>query len=187
MNKTKGIYTIDRSPIYINKKKGIYNVDNNHLNSTTNMNKTKGIFASQIGFEIRTENGSLPKIPKLQKNPKLVRSVERHTFQPRNEILTLSPLKYQPVYKKYIVGNRIDNNQLNIIISCCKNAFIENKGGKNTAKQSAEDIKRIIGDNWLVLISNIKTGQFDFNISPAKKGDFAVFSLDNKLFQICRY
>ena len=193
MNKTKGIYTIDRNSInrikYINKTKGINNAENNQLNSTSykNMNKTKGVFASQIGFEMRNRNGSLPKIPKIEKNPKLVRSVERHTFQPRNDILTLMMFNGQPFYKKYVVGNRIDNNQLNIIVNCCKNAFIAMKGGKNTAKQSAEDIKRIIGDNWLVLISDIKTVQFDFNISPAKKGDFVVFSLDNKLFQICRY
>jgi hypothetical protein len=60
-------------------------------------------------------------------------------------------------------------------------------GGKTTAKKSAEEIKRLIGDNWLVLISNIKCGQFDFNISPAKRGDFVVFTIDDKLFQICRY
>ena len=61
------------------------------------------------------------------------------------------------------------------------------KGKKNTAKKAAEAIKEMLGDNWLVLISYLKNGHFDFNISPSKIGDFVVFSLDNKLFQICRY
>ncbi len=61
------------------------------------------------------------------------------------------------------------------------------KGGKNIAKISAEAIKQKFGDNWLVLISNLNGGKFDFSISPSKKGDFIVFSLDDKLFQICRY
>jgi hypothetical protein len=37
------------------------------------------------------------------------------------------------------------------------------------------------------MISDLDCGQFDFSLSPAKKGDFIVFSLDKKLFQVCRY
>ena len=146
-----------------------------------NINKNKGFFASQFGFKL----DSLPKIQKSDQYHRLARSAERNTFQPRNQILSV--FNHQPIYKRYAVGNRINNNQFNIIVNCCKRAFMEMKGEKNTAKKAAEEIKRIIGDNWLVFISKIKTGQFDFNISPAKSGDFAVFSLDNKIFQICRY
>ena len=139
----------------------------------------------------------IPKFEKLQLTPD--ESLSRYsslTFNPskfRNRIfpknLLLSDFREepQPLLKKYAVGNRIDDNQLNIIIDCCKKYFIKFKGGKNLAKFSAEEIKNILGDNWLVLISNLKCGQFDFNLSPALKGDFAIFSLNNKLFQVCRY
>ena len=187
INKTNGIYTIDNNPInrttYKKKTKGIYNFNNNQLDSTTNMNinKNKGVFASQIGFK----SDSLPEIKKSEQYHRLARSAERNTFQPRNEILSV--FNSQPIFKRYAVGNRINNHQFNIIVNCCKRAFMETNGEKNTAKKAAEDIKRMIGDNWLVFISKIKTAQFDFNISPAKNGDFAVFSLDNRIFQICRY
>ena len=194
MQKTKGIYTIGKNlfktiennqyhhTTYVNKTKGFYNLNNNQLGSKTNinMNKAKGFFSSQILDKSR--NGSMPNIQQYQK---LNRSVERHTYQPRNEILTLS--SSQPVYKKIAVGDRINNNELDIIIKCCKRAFVEMKGKKNTAKKAAEAIKEMLGDNWLVLISYLKNGHFDFNISPSKKGDFVVFILDNRLFQICRY
>ena len=61
------------------------------------------------------------------------------------------------------------------------------KGGCKAAKDLSEEIKSKLGDNWLVMISDLNCGHFDFSISPAKKGDFIVFSLDKKLFQVCRY
>ena len=170
------------------------NINNNQLNRTTNVNKTKGIFQSQIKNVMRPKYGSLPKyqngsILKIQNSPK--NSAEpRHTFQPSftmQSVPSVPSLIHRPVLKKYAIGNTIDNNQLNIIINCCKKAFIMMKGGKNTAKKSAEDIKKQIGHNWLVLISNVDSDEFDFNISPSKKGDFVIFSLDDKLFQICKY
>ena len=93
----------------------------------------------------------------------------------------------QPIFKEYAIGSRINRNQGNTIINYCKYIYIKLKGGKNIAKISAEAIKQKFGDNWLVLISNLNGGKFDFSISPSKKGDFIVFSLDDKLFQICRY
>ena len=130
-----------------------------------------------------TPNESLSRYSSLTFNP----SKFRNRILPKNLLLSDFGEEPQPLLKKYAVGNRIDDNQLNIIIDCCKKYFIEYKGGKNLAKFSAEEIKNILGDNWLVLISNLKCGQFDFNLSPALKGDFAIFSLDNKLFQVCRY
>ena len=191
MNRTKGLYNLNnnqyesKTNINMNKAKGFYNLNNNQYESKTNinMNKAKGFFSSQILDSI-SRNDSMPNIKKFQK---LNRSVERRTVQPRKDILTLSSFTSQPVYKKIAVGNRINNNELDIIVKCCKTAFVEMKGKKNTAKKAAEAIKEMLGDNWLVLISYLKNGHFDFNISPSKIGDFVVFSLDNKLFQICRY
>ena len=93
----------------------------------------------------------------------------------------------EPIYRQYKIGDKIDINELNIIVNCCKYYYIQMKGGKFIARSASEAIKRKLGDNWLILISNLKCGQFDFNLSPGKKGDFLVFSLDNKLFQVCRY
>ena len=95
--------------------------------------------------------------------------------------------KPQPTFRQYKIGDSININELNIIITCCKYYYIQMKGGKSIARNASEAIKRKLGDNWLVLISDLNSGQFDFNISLGKKGNFAVFSLDNKLFQICRY
>ena len=91
---------------------------------------------------------------------------------------------YQPLLKKYSIGDKINDNHLNIIVDSCKNNFIIYKEGSNIAKFSAEEIKELLGDNWLVLVTDVNCGQFDFNVSSSQKGDFAVFSLDNKLFLI---
>ena len=93
----------------------------------------------------------------------------------------------QPVLKKYAVGHRINTEQSNIIIKSCKRAYILMKGRLMTAKYAAEKIQKILGNNWLVMISDLDCGEFDFSISQAKKGDYIMFSLDKKLFQVCRY
>ena len=93
----------------------------------------------------------------------------------------------QPILKKYAVGSRINVDQSNIIIEICKKCYILMKGGLMTAKYSAEGIEKALGNNWLVMISDLDCGEFDFSISQAKKGDFIMFSLDKKLFQVCRY
>ena len=74
-----------------------------------------------------------------------------------------------------------------IIINCCKNSYIQTKGSINTAKKAAEYIKLNLGGNWLVLISSLSFKKFDYFISNAKKSDLLIFSLGNKLFNICRY
>ena len=93
----------------------------------------------------------------------------------------------QPTFKIYSIGKGINNVQANIIINCCRKCYIQTKGGLMTAKKSAELIKGLLGSNWLILISYLNCQQFDFNISAAKAGDYIVFSLDRRLFQICRY
>ena len=103
------------------------------------------------------------------------------------EALRKTEYSVQPEFKKYAVGRGINNNQANIIINCCKKYYMQTKGKVKIAKMASEGIKKELGNNWLILISNLETGQFDFSISAARKGDFIVFSLDKKLFQICRY
>ena len=61
------------------------------------------------------------------------------------------------------------------------------KGETGTAMRASKELKETLGGNWLIFISNLKCKQFDFNISSIQKGNFVIFSLDSKLFQICKY
>ena len=92
----------------------------------------------------------------------------------------------QPVYKQLTVGQGIDMNEFNRIVDCCKNCYMQNRGGQNIAQNAGETIKRMIGGDWLVFISTVGYENFDFSLTKVKGGDFMAFSLDNKKFQICR-
>ena len=61
------------------------------------------------------------------------------------------------------------------------------KGEKSIAKKAAEALEKKLGKNWLIMISNINCGEFNFSLSSANKDDFIIFILDNKLFQVCKY
>ena len=111
----------------------------------------------------------------------------RNSVPPKNLFQTDFGDMNQPLLKKYSIGDKIYDNQLNLIVDSCINNFIKYKEGSNIAKFSVEEIKELLDDNWLVLVTDVNWGQFDFNISASQKGNFAVFSLDNKLFIICRY
>jgi serine/threonine protein kinase len=93
----------------------------------------------------------------------------------------------QPSYKRYKIGNKINGNQLKMIVNCCKKYYLQMKGGVGIAMKASEELKQSLGGNWLIFISNLKCKQFDFNISSIQKGNFVIFSLDKKLFQICKY
>ena len=90
-------------------------------------------------------------------------------------------------YKLHKVGKNININQLKVIINCIIRAFIQMKGKICTATKAAREIKRLLGNNWLVFISNINCKNFDFSISSGKKEDYISFSFDNRLFQIYKY
>lgn len=113
---------------------------------------------------------------------------ESKTVHKPEEIrVTISKEATYPLYKLYKIGNKISGNQLKMIVNCCKKFYIQMKGGTGTAMRASEELKEALGGNWLVFISNLKCKQFDFNISSIQKGNFVIFSLDNKLFQICKY
>ena len=50
----------------------------------------------------------------------------------------------------------------------------------------AESIRRAIGGDWFVFISDLGIEDFDFSLTRVKGGDFIAFSLDRKKFQVCR-
>ena len=92
----------------------------------------------------------------------------------------------EPTYKQITVGQGIDMNEYNKIVECCKQAYRQLRGQPQTARQAGEEIKRTLGGDWLVFISNLGYENFDFSLTRVKGGDFMAFSLDNKKFQVCR-
>ena len=92
----------------------------------------------------------------------------------------------QPAYKQISVGQGIDMNEYNKIVDCCREAYMRLRGASQTARESGEGIKRMLGGDWLVFISNLGYENFDFSMTRVKGGDFMAFSLDNKKFQVCR-
>ena len=92
----------------------------------------------------------------------------------------------QPAYKQISVGQGIDMNEYNKIVDCCREAYMRLRGASQTAREAGEGIKRMLGGDWLVFISNVGYENFDFSMTRVKGGDFMAFSLDNKKFQVCR-
>ena len=92
----------------------------------------------------------------------------------------------EPVYKQITVGQGIDMNEYNRIVDCCKQAYMKLRGASQTAREAGENIKRSLGGDWLVFISNVGYENFDFSMTRVKGGDFMAFSLDSKKFQVCR-
>ena len=92
----------------------------------------------------------------------------------------------EPVYKQITVGQGIDMNEYNRIVDCCKQAYMRLRGAAQTAREAGENIKRTLGGDWLVFISNVGYENFDFSMTKVKGGDFMAFSLDSKKFQVCR-
>ena len=50
----------------------------------------------------------------------------------------------------------------------------------------ADSIRRAIGEDWFVFISDLGIEDFDFSLTRVRGGDFIAFSLDRKKFQVCR-
>ena len=54
------------------------------------------------------------------------------------------------------------------------------------ATACADGIRRAIGGDWLVFISDYGIEDYDFSLTKVKGGDFLAFTLDSKKFQVCR-
>ena len=90
----------------------------------------------------------------------------------------------QPIYKQISVGQGIDMNEYNIIVECCKQAYIS--GMKPLSEHCTNSIKQKVGGDWFVFACNMNEADFDFHLTKVKGGDFLSFSLDNKKFEVCR-
>ena len=172
--KENNIYNKFSRSAYINRAKGfldIPKIDKLELTQSKPLSKYSYINFNELSIQPKN----------------LFQTEFRNSVPPKNLFQTDFSDVYQPLLKKYSIGDKINDNQLNLIVDSCINNFIKYKEGSNIAKFSAEEIKELLGDNWLVLVTDVNCGRFDFNVSASQKGDFAVFSLDNKLFLICRY
>ncbi len=74
--------------------------------------------------------------------------------------------------------------EYNNIVGAVKQIYMANTQPMATA--AAEGIKRAIGGDWFVFISDLGIEDFDFSLTKVKGGDFIAFSLDSKKFQVCR-
>ena len=90
----------------------------------------------------------------------------------------------QPVYKQISVGKGIDMNEFNIIVECCKQAYMS--GATPLSEHCTNAIKQRIGGDWFVFQCELNNTDFDFYLTKVKGGDYMTFSLDNRKFEVCR-
>ena len=90
----------------------------------------------------------------------------------------------EPLYRQITVGRGIDMEEYNSIVGATKQTYMS--GVQPMANACAENIRRTIGGDWFVFISDVGIEDYDFSMTRVKGGDFIAFSLDNKKFQVCR-
>ena len=90
----------------------------------------------------------------------------------------------QPAYKQISVGKGIDMNEFNIIVECCKQAYMS--GATPLSEHCTNAIKQRLGGDWFVFQCELNNTDFDFYLTKVKGGDYMTFSLDNRKFEVCR-
>ena len=90
----------------------------------------------------------------------------------------------QPVYKQISCGQGIDQNEFNIIVECCKQAYMSRM--TPLSEHCTTAIKQRLGGDWFVFQCDMGNSDFDFHLTKVKGGDYLTFSLDNKKFEVCR-
>ena len=94
------------------------------------------------------------------------------------------PYGREPVYRQITVGRGINMNEFDSIVGCVKQTYMT--GVQPMANAAAENIRRALGGDWFVFISDVGIEDYDFSMTRVKGGDFIAFSLDSKKFQVCR-
>jgi serine/threonine protein kinase len=95
--------------------------------------------------------------------------------------------KAQIICKVFSKGHNLDKNQVKTIVNCCINSYKQMKTKKNASIKAANEIKRKLGNDWIVIISDLEGKTLDFYLSCTNKDNLVSFSYENLLFQICRY
>ena len=125
------------------------------------------------------------------------RMINPFTSSPPRQIIrspsmsSLSPINREISYgvnpsgvKIVTKGKGIDANESNQIQLACISGV--QSGATPLSRIIANDIKRRLGGEWFVFISNLGEEDFNFSMTRCRGTDFLVFSLDNKKFQVCR-
>ena len=90
----------------------------------------------------------------------------------------------EPTYQQITIGRGIDMTEYQNIVGAVKQTYMS--GVQPMATACAENIRRAIGGDWFVFISDLGIEDFDFSLTRVRGGDFIAFSLDRKKFQVCR-
>ena len=90
----------------------------------------------------------------------------------------------EPLYRQITIGRGIDMNEYNNIVGAVKQVYMS--GTQPMATACADSIRRAIGGDWFVFISDVGIEDYDFSLTRVRGGDFIAFSLDSKKFQVCR-
>ena len=96
----------------------------------------------------------------------------------------MPPLGREPMYRQITVGRGINMNEYDNIVGAVKYVYMS--GRQPMATEAAEAIRRAIGGDWFVFISDLGIEDYDFSLTRVKGGDFMAFSFDSKKFQVCR-
>ena len=88
------------------------------------------------------------------------------------------------LYRQITIGRGIDMNEYNNIVGAVKQVYMS--GTQPMATACADSIRRAIGGDWFVFISDVGIEDYDFSLTRVRGGDFIAFSLDSKKFQVCR-
>ena len=96
----------------------------------------------------------------------------------------MPPYGREPVYRQITIGRGIDMREYDNIVGAIKMVYMA--GRQPMATEAAEAIRRAIGGDWFVFISDVGIEDYDFSLTRVKGGDFIAFSLDSKKFQVCR-
>ena len=150
-------------------------------------NKYKSIFRSDIK-EKEAKSKSFINSSSLSPSE----STFRNTVQPRQIQVQITKNVQPDLYQQIKAKTGINYDEANIIAYFCKYFYLKMKGGIFLAITIADAIKKKLGYNWIVIISNLENGKTECNIhynsiSLLKKKDFLCFIVENNLFQICRY
>ena len=90
----------------------------------------------------------------------------------------------EPLYRQITVGRGIDITEYNSIVGAIRQVYLQ--GIQPMATACADGIRRAIGGDWFVFISDVGIEDFDFSLTRVRGGDFIAFTLDRKKFQVCR-
>ena len=164
------------------EKNNINNTINNNINNTINNNFNNTINNNINNNTINTYN-NINRIKEI--DIKKENKVDIYATPMKKESKKINVKKY--VCKINVVGKNINSNQLKVIVDTCVKTYLQMKGKIMTANKAANLIKKSLGENWLVFISNNSYKNFDFCLSPGKKENYVNFNFCDKLFQIFRY